>query len=192
MSGLTWNEIPDNLQARVSAGDQTVLGPLAAWLIDHPPRRISEDLRQKVLVTLCRLMNSERGRSLLKGARSVPDLLASIAARHRNDERRADQKLRQFVESSLQAKPPARTGVDPLAIVAQSEVRKAILAGFARLAPLEREALVRALVFGQTYRHIARSLFGSDGSVRDEQRLRMLVFRARKKLQARLGNLHLP
>src|SRR5262245_10920138 len=122
MSGLTWNEIPANLQARVTAGDPTVLGPLAAWLIDHPPRRISEDLRQKVLVTLCRLMNSERGRSLLKAARSVPDLLASIAARHRNDERRADQKLRQFVGSSLQKKSP-----DPLSIVAQSEVRKAIL-----------------------------------------------------------------
>src|ERR1700752_5180267 len=100
MSGLTWNEIPAELQARVAAGDQAALGPLAAWLTEHPPRRISEDLRQKVLITLCRLMNTERGRSMLKAANSVPDLLASIASRHRSDERRADLRLRQFVEGA--------------------------------------------------------------------------------------------
>ena len=94
--------------------------------------------------------------------------------------------------SASPEKSPARTEVDPLAIVSQSEIRKAILAGFLRLAPLEREALVRALVFGQSYRHIARSLFGISRGIRDEQRLRMLVFRARKKLQARLENLRQP
>ena len=189
MSGPTWNEIPADLQERVAAGDPTVLGPLATWMNDHPPGRLSEDLRQKVLVTLCRLMNSERGRSLLRRAQSVPIFLASIASRYRSDERRADSRLRQFLKDASVRRSPAQTGVDPFAIVSQAEMRKAILAGFSRLAPLEREALVRALILQQSYRKIARSLFGRSRGALDEQRLRKLVFRARKKLQARLRGL---
>src|SRR5688572_26844229 len=188
MPGLSWNDIPIDLQARVTAGDRTVLGPLAAWLHEHPPRRISEDLRQKVLVTLCRLMSSEQGRSLLNRAHSVPNFLAAIASRHRSDERRTEIRLRQFIEESSHQTSSHRNDVDPLAILSQAEVRRAILAGFARLAPLEREALVRALVFQESYRHIAAALFGAR-SEREEQRLRKLVFRARRKLQVRLKNL---
>jgi DNA-directed RNA polymerase specialized sigma24 family protein len=173
----------------VAAGDRTVLGPLAAWLHAHPPRRISEDLVQKLLITLCRLMSSERGRSLLKGANSIPDFLASIASRHSIDERRAEIRLRHVVKDIASSSSSKRTQVDPLFIMSQAEVRKAIFAGFARLSPFEREAIVRSLVFGQSYRTIANSMFGRSRGVRDEQRLRKLVCRARAKLQARLGSL---
>jgi DNA-directed RNA polymerase specialized sigma24 family protein len=188
MSGQTWNDIPTELQTRIAAGDRSVLGPLAAWLQAHPPGRISEDLRQKVLVTLCRLMSNEQGRLRLNRAQSVPNFLAAIASRLRSDERRAEIRLRHFVEEASHNPSPRRADVDPIALISRVEVRKAILAGFARLAPLEREALVRALVFQQSYRHIARALFGTR-SEREEQRLRKLVFRARRKLQARLSDL---
>jgi DNA-directed RNA polymerase specialized sigma24 family protein len=187
-----WSDIPSDFLTRVAAADRTVLGPLAAWLHGNPPRRISEDLVQKVLATLCKLMSNDRGRSLLRGARSLPNLLASIASRHRNDELRAEMRLRSLVEKvASRRRGPAAT-VDPSSLLSRAELRKAILAGFMRLQPIERDALVRALVFGQSYRHIARSLLGRSRGAADEQQLRTLVFRARRKLQARLGDLRFP
>ena len=52
MSGFSWSDIPTDLQARITAGDRAVLDPLAAWLHSHPPRNVTDDVLQKVLVTL--------------------------------------------------------------------------------------------------------------------------------------------
>lgn len=190
MSGFSWSDIPTDLQARVVAGDGTVLNPLAGWLHEHRPRRSSDDVIQKVLVTLCRLMSSEQGRSLLMRSRCIADFLAALAARHRVDERRAEERLREVMSEFGERTAAKRVPVDPIAIIAQGELRRAILSSLASLRPIEREALIRAVVLEQSYRSIASALLGAD-SKRNEQRLRALVHRARKKLEARLRNLRM-
>ena len=189
MSGSSWSDIPTDLQARVMAGDRGVLDPLAAWLHSHRPRRVSDDVIQKTLETLCRLMSSDKGRSLLTNTRCLADFLAALATRHRGDERRAEKRLRQVVHRFSESSTAKRVPVDPIAILARSEMREAIFASLAGLRPIEREALMRAVMLDESYRSIAASLFGSDASGRYEQRLRMLVHRARKKLQTRLKDL---
>jgi DNA-directed RNA polymerase specialized sigma24 family protein len=188
MSVFSWSDIPPELQARVSAGDCAVLNPLAAWLHSHPPRNVTEDVLQKVLSTLVGLMSNEHGRSMLLRANNIADLLAAIATRLRSNEKRSNQRLRRHLAEA--ARHASKIGsVDPIHVIAQAEVRDAILASLSRLTPIEREALVRAVVFGESYRSIASALLADMRGPRSEQRLRALVHRARQKLRARLRSL---
>jgi DNA-directed RNA polymerase specialized sigma24 family protein len=189
MSAFTWSDIPTDLQDRVSAGDRLVLNPLAAWLHAHHPGWVSEDVLQKLLSTLYGMMNTDPGRQLLMRTRSIPGLLASIASRHRSSERRADARLRRRIAGFVAAGGAVPGAADPLTVVARAEVRAAILASLARLRPIEREALVRAAVLGHSYKAIATSIFGEDRGGKNEQRLRTLVHRARRKLRSRLKGL---
>jgi DNA-directed RNA polymerase specialized sigma24 family protein len=189
MSGSSWSDIPTDLQARITAGDPGVLNPLAEWLHSHRPRRVSDDVIQKTLGTLCRLMSSDQGRSLLTRTRSLAGFLAALATRHQGDERRAEKRMRNVVTELSRSATAKKGSVDPTAILARSEMREAIFASLAALRPIEREALMRAVMLDESYRSIAQSLFGADDTGRCEQRLRMLVHRARKKLQTRLKDL---
>jgi RNA polymerase sigma factor (sigma-70 family) len=188
LATASWNDIPFEFQARVVAGDPTVLAPLASWLHAHPPGRIDEDVVQKVLITLVRLMGTKQGQSLLTRIRSVPNFLASIATRHRVDELRAEARLQRILKSAA-SRGKAPPTPEPLSIIARTEIREAILEAFERLPPVEREILGRIVLLGESYRSIASTVFGGDDRARAERRVRKLAFRARRILRSRLRRL---
>jgi DNA-directed RNA polymerase specialized sigma24 family protein len=189
MAAGSWDDIPTDFQLRIGVGDPSVLGPLAAWLTANPPRFVTEDIRQKVLATLCRVMKSARGRALLDGIPDVSGLLRRIATRHQDGERRARQRLRRVAAAIRARRAGVAIGADPPSELSAREVRDAILRAFARLSEVEREAVVRALVDDQSYREIAQALYGGLRGTSTESRIRKLVSRARRKLQGPLNGL---
>lgn len=189
MSGISWSEIPADIQARIVAGDSAVLNPLAAWLHEHRPRHVSDDVIQKTLGTLCNLMGTQKGRTLLNNTRCIPDFLAALATRHRGLEARAERRLREAVQDISGASSSDRVAEDPSARLAESELRNAIRSGLGVLPPFERDVLTRVLIFRERYSDIAASLLGGPSNRQMEQSLRKLVQRARLKLRRRLSDL---
>jgi RNA polymerase sigma factor (sigma-70 family) len=79
-------------------------------------------------------------------------------------------------------------GNDPPAFaqLARLELRVSIQVALKALNPREREALIRKHVAGQSYREIARALYGSAAGDKEEGRLSVMLTRARRKLKERL------
>ena len=184
-----WSDIPADLQARVDAGDAAVLDPLARGSTRTSRRRVSEDVLQKVLSTLCRLMSSEPGRSLLMSTAASPDCsrpsrrvtgATSVATDRACGVR---SRGRRVVRVRSRAAGPIRDRR------AAPSSRTAILASLARLGPIEREASCARPCSARATGAIAAASVRESGGYRDEQRLRELVHRARRKLQARLQGL---
>jgi DNA-directed RNA polymerase specialized sigma24 family protein len=178
MGPVDWNEIPEDLQQRVLTQGVAAIGDLASWAYENRPASSGgddlHDLLCALIVFLIRGADSE-GRRI----RSLPAILTTIAYR---------QRCQRFRETSCEkrAHPPWALSEDeptPFAHLARLELCASIQRALGGLSALEREAIVRKHVRDESYREIAKAVFGPAAGEREEGRISVLLTRARRKLR---------
>jgi DNA-directed RNA polymerase specialized sigma24 family protein len=117
------------------------------------------------------------------------DIVAYCVSAARNREtdeyRRRESPLLSIEGTDVQ--PLARLCQDPCRLSAGREILACVLERITVLPNLQREAILRVAMLGQTYREIAVGLYGSPPSPRTEGRVNALIHRARVTLVSACG-----
>jgi DNA-directed RNA polymerase specialized sigma24 family protein len=170
--GVTWSEIPNELELRIRREGASAVGDLATWAYTNRPNGARNDDIHDLLCALIRYLNVDRQ------IRSIPALLAAIAFR---------QKCQRFYDKVIERSEPLRE--DPmtdepeaLSSLAQQEFEAELSMAVRRLRPVERDAIERKHLLGQHYHEIAVALYGCAG-LKEEKRLSAVLTRARMKLR---------
>jgi RNA polymerase sigma factor (sigma-70 family) len=184
MSTVTWNEIPVDLQQRVLSHGVAAVGDLASWAYANRPHWVRNDHIHDLLCALIvfLLRDHERPERRIK---SLPAILSSIAYRQKCQRFRdeASERMAQLPDDIHEEDAPS-----PFAHLARLELRASIHAAMNVLNRREREAVLRKHCLGQSYREIAKALYGSDCGDKGEGRVSVLLTRARRKLRNRLAH----
>jgi DNA-directed RNA polymerase specialized sigma24 family protein len=186
VTATTWNDIPSDLQQRVLTKGFEAVGDLAAWAYTNRPCGARPDDLHDTLCAL--ILFLLRGTSQAPGnrIRSLPAILSSIAYR---------QKCQRFRERASERKARAalmdvreESFVAPFARLAGVELRGSMKAALATLNSRAREAVLRKHVLGESYKEIARALFGPRAGRREEGHVSVILTRARRRLSRVLSD----
>lgn len=181
-----WTALPTSMQRGLQHSTIVTLGPFSEWLQRQivSRRRCQDyaDLGQNLCLELRRMVGTVGGRRLLRSAKSLPALLATITERLRVAAvraRQAEDKALRDLSRVGQASSP-----DPAKTAEQAEIGERVARAILTLAPSTRTALAAASR-GTSLRKIARLLWrrADKGGV---HRAANLLYRARADLLAAL------
>jgi RNA polymerase sigma factor (sigma-70 family) len=178
---VTWNDVPADLQERVIAQGAPGIADLASWAYENRPGWVRNDDLHDVLGALLVFLRRgpEGGRE--RRLQSLPALLNTIAYRQRCQRYRDKAYERRAQSTARQSREPD----PPVARLERIEMQGIVRDALHVLTPMEREVLFRKHVFEQSYKVIARCLFGKAGK-KEEGRVSVLLTRGRRKLRREL------
>jgi RNA polymerase sigma factor (sigma-70 family) len=178
MRTVSWNEIPVELQQRVMTDGVSAVGDLASWAYRHCPGSWRNDDLHDLLCALIVLL--VRGEDV----RSLPAMLTAIAYRQKCKRYRLRTRARR--EGLPEDLPDGGGG--PFLDAERLELCARLNEALRALSPDEREAVIRKHVFDESYREIAKALYGRSAGHAEETRLSVMLCRARRKLRDRLAS----
>lgn len=186
MTAVTWEDIPPDLQQRVLTKGMGAVGELATWAYSHRPCGARPDDLHDTLCALILYLLRGTDRPAGQRIQSLPAILMSIAYRQkcqRFREREHERRARSVLTGGTE-----ETFVAPFARLAGVELRGSVRAALATLNSRAREAVLRKHVLGESYKEIARALFGARAGKRQEGHVSVILTRARRRLSRLLNS----
>jgi DNA-directed RNA polymerase specialized sigma24 family protein len=178
---VTWKDVPEDLQERVLSNRMDAVGELAAWAYKNLPSGIDPDNLHDTLCALIIFLLRAREEHPDRKIRSLPAILTSIAFRQRC-QRFRDQAAERRAGPVLAAERREEY-VAPVARLASTELRGSMRRALRVVDGRSAEVLVRKYALGQTYKEIARALFGPKAGRKQEVHVSVILTRARRRMR---------